>query len=178
MLLATGACSAQRNIPHPAQVEARALEVDEFGVAATNGSLYLPTLLSSPAQPATQTPRSLAGPALITGGLGALGILIARHTASGYKADASAFPRVWLTARAVNEALFREISSGSAAEVTLVQSDAAYSADTRSITQLARIANVTFDSVLHTAGVLKVVGYSSESGTAGAGGGCRLGSLH
>lgn len=142
---------------------------DVFGPSQAGGAFLAPRLLPA-AAPASrpQQGSAVAGACLVTGGLGALGTLIAsQQLAAGSSGGAGGTnsPHIILLGRsiglvqleaALGSAWRRAVTAGSLAQLTVASCDASVAADVAGLAGRLSAGGIHVGSIMHSAGVLRV----------------------
>ncbi len=154
-LLQAGSCTAD------------ALQNDAFGTAEEGGAVFAPRLLRRPALPPHVAPVPAAaqpGATLITGGLGAIGTLLAHHLL----AHGTAGAEMWLLGRWIDAARLNPLVGAqkrqhSSVMLTISMCDTSLDADVAALQQQLHLAGLRPIRLLHAAGVLKVSIYLNHT---------------
>ncbi|KAL4457258.1 hypothetical protein ABPG75_012123 [Micractinium tetrahymenae] len=151
---------------------------DMFGPSQAGGAFLAPRLLpdaAPPSMPTQQAVSPVAGACLVTGGLGALGTLIAsQQLAAGSSggAGSSRSPHIILLGRSISVSLLeaalgsawrRATAAGSGAQLTVASCDASAAADVAGLADRLSSGGVRVGSVMHSAGVLKDAVLSNQT---------------
>ena len=140
--------------------------VAAFGGAQAAGALLRPQLVRA-ALPHTQlSAQEHPGATLITGGLGALGVLLATHFLTAFdRAPPPAGAHLVLTSRSVTGTTVASslLRKASGAAITLVACDSACAADVAALAADLRAAGIQPRRLVHAAGVLRDGTLSSQT---------------
>lgn len=155
----SSALAQQPAAPAAAQLPLR----DVYGPSLAAGSYLAPRLLAAPATPPAGTPvPATAGAIVITGGLGALGTLIAAQQLAGGGGSGQHLVLLGRSIQlgpleqALGPAWRRASSASSAAMLTVSQVDSAAAADVAGLAHSLRGAGISVGTLIHSAGALKV----------------------
>lgn len=155
----SSALAQQPAAPAAAQLPLR----DVYGPSLAAGAHLAPRLLAAPAAPAAGmgVPAG-AGATVITGGLGALGTLIAAQQLAGGSGSGQHLVLLGRSIQlgpletALGPAWRRAAGASSAAMLTVSQVDSAAAADVAGLAHSPHSGGVSVGTLIHAAGVLKV----------------------
>lgn len=142
---------------------------DVFGPSQAGGTILAPRLLPAAVNRPPSGEQAAAGACLVTGGLGALGTLIASQQLAAAGSGSAGSTHVVLLGRSISFAQLeaalgsvwsRVAAAGSAAQLTVASCDAGAAADVAGLARRLSAGGVRVGSILHSAGVLRV----SEAG--------------